>query len=153
MNGLKKILKDYSKFVCISAGKINFLIPSDQVVTSVYCSGGNYFRDGKFIYENQKIPFMDFYNDNSSVEYFGDVIYTETAIVIKNTSLFDDTKYFSLITSKKCVVLDVAFKDFSLFSRIFEDNFRKIGFRACYFVGDAIYYLVDIEVFLKNFLI
>ena len=146
-------MKDCSKFVCISAGKINFLIPSDQVVTSVYCSGGNYFRDGKFIYENQMIPFMDFYNDNSSVEYFGDVIYTETAIVIKNTTLFQGYKYFSLITSKKCVVVDVDFKEFSLFSKIFESNFKKIGFRACYFIDDSIYYLIDVEVFLKNFLI
>lgn len=144
-------MKECSKFVCIAAENINFLIPSSQVITSVYCNGGNYFWDDRFVFENNTIPFVDFYNDNSNVEYFGDVKYTETALVIKNQDLFNDEKYFAVITSKQCTVLEIEYKDFSLFSKKFENEFKKKGFIACYFNDDKIYYLVDIEVFIKNF--
>lgn len=146
-------MKDYNKFVCISAGKINFLIPSTQIVTSVYCSGDLLFQDGKFVFENNLLPVIDFYNDNNSNNYCGEVNNTETALVIKNTMLYDDLKSFALVTTKECSVLDIEYKEFSLFSDNFNKELKKIGFVACYFNNNSVYYLVDIEVFLKNFLV
>lgn len=147
-----KECKESNKFVCIAAEKINFLIPSSQVQTSVYCNGESYFWDDKFVFENNTIPFIDFYNDNSTVEYFGDVRSSETALILKNEGLFDDSKYFALITSKECSVMNVKYKDFSLFSKKFQEDFKKKGFVACYFYNDKVFYLINIEVFIKNFL-
>lgn len=144
-------MKECSKFVCIAAENINFLIPSSQVITSVYCNGGNYFWNDQFIFENNTIPYIDFYNDNTNLEYFGDVHYTETALVVKNKKLFEDQKYFAVVTSKECSVLEIEYRKFSLFSKKFEKEFEKKGFVACYFNNQKIYYLIDIEDFLKNF--
>lgn len=146
-------MKECRKFVCIADEKFNFLIPSSQVITSVYCANRSYFWDDQFIFENHTIPFVDFYNDNAKNDIYDNKKYSETALIIKNNKLFDDTDLFALITSKECKVFDIEYKDFSLFSDRIEQKIQKKGFIACYFNNNSVFYLIDLEDFLKNFFI
>lgn len=149
-----KILKEPNRFVCINANKINYLIPSSKVLSSFYCSADSCFKDGKIIIKNRQLPFVNFLNNNNSnIEYFGDLSNSSTALIVKNKCLFDNVSEFALITSKECSVIDINYKDFSLFGDFFESILKKIGYIACYYHSDSIYYLVDIEVFLKNFIL
>lgn len=143
-------MKKYSKFVCILAENINFLIPASSIVTAICCNGEHFFRDGQFVYNGECIPSIDFSKENMGINYCDCKKQFRTSLIFNNNGLFNNEKYFSLVTEYECVVLDIPYCDFSLFSDKFEASMKKIGLIACDFFNKSVYYLIDVEVFFKK---
>ena len=138
--------------MCISSGKINYLIPATQVEAALYCSDESCFLNGKFLYKNRALPYLNFYNEITDDDAL-DVLYTDLALIIRNSKLFEHVKEFALIISSECTVKNLKYKDFSIFSDRLSVVLKKKGYIACYFKNNEIYYLIDIEDFLKNFIV
>ena len=149
---MKKILKDYNKFVCVPAGKINYLIPSSQVDAALYCNEDCCFLNGKFCYKNRVIPYINFYSETNQDDDEIDTLYTELVLVIKNTTLYENTNDFALVIPDECSVITLRYKDFSLFSDRLNKQLKKVGYVANYFKDGKVYYLLDIEKYMKNFI-
>ena len=149
---MKKILNDYNKFVCVPAGKINYLIPSSQVDAALYCNEDCCFLNGKFCYKNRVIPYINFYSETNQDDDEIDTLYTELVLVIKNTTLYENTNDFALVIPDECSVITLRYKDFSLFSDRLNKQLKKVGYVANYFKDGKVYYLLDIEKYMKNFI-
>ena len=148
---MKKILKEFSKFVCIPSGKVNYLIPSSQVDAAMYCNDDCCFLNGKFCYKNRVLPYINFYTESADDDDVIDTLYTELVLVVKNKTLFENTKDFAIVIPDECSVLTLEYKDFSLFSERISKQLSKIGYIACYYKNGKNYYLIDIEKYMRNF--
>lgn len=144
-------MKDYNKYVCIPSGKVNYLIPSQQVDAAMYCNEDCCFLNGKFCYKNRVIPYINFYSEASDDDII-DTLYTELVLVIKNTTLFENTQDFAVVIPDECKVMSLKYKEFSLFSDRVHEQLRKIGYIASYYKDDKIYYLIDVERYMRNFI-
>ena len=128
------------KFVCISYPQIDFLIPSEMVISSVGVKDLNLtlFRD-------QDSGFFDFDEIASQFIQIPRQAEIKTMIVLK----VDETKNLSIVTTQECSVTIINLKDFGLFSDFYSDQFQKLGFLACSFKNDRLRLVIDVKNTLK----
>ena len=128
------------KFVCISYPQIDFLIPSEMVISSVGVKDLNLtlFRD-------QDSGFFDFDEIASQFIQIPRQAEIKTMIVLK----VDETKHLSIVTTQECSVTIINLKDFGLFSDFYSDQFQKLGFLACSFKNDRLRLVIDVKNTLK----
>ena len=124
------------KFVCISYPQIDFLIPSEMVISSVGVKDLNLtlFRD-------QDSGFFDFDEIASQFIQIPRQAEIKTMIVLK----VDETKHLSIVTTQECSVTIINLKDFGLFSDFYSDQFQKLGFLACSFKNDRLRLVIDVK--------
>lgn len=124
------------KFVCISYPQIDFLIPSEMVISSVGVKDLNLtlFRD-------QDSGFFDFDEIASQFIQIPRQAEIKTMIVLK----VDETKNLSIVTTQECSVTIINLKDFGLFSDFYSDQFQKLGFLACSFKNDRLRLVIDVK--------
>ena len=124
------------KFVCISYPQIDFLIPSEMVISSVGVKDLNLtlFRD-------QDSGFFDFDEIASQFIQIPRQAEIKTMIVLK----VDETKNLSIVTTQECSVTIINLKDFGLFSDFYSNQFQKLGFLACSFKNDRLRLVIDVK--------
>jgi len=144
-------------FICLKYKNIEFMISKEEVFTAV-CSQPQSFinqetQNGlqrRFIFDSELLSYIDF--DKIVETHFGISIPAEirTAVIIKNTKIFEKEEYFALVTSASCRVNSIPLKNFSLFSNFYADAEKERGIIACRFENDSISYLINPNDFIQR---
>ena len=124
------------KFVCIPYPQIDFLIPSDEVVSSVGVKDLNIS-----LLAEQGSGFFFFVVIASKFIQIPCEAEIKTMIVLRG----EENSHLSILTTQECRVSILALKKFSLFSDFYCEQFKKLGILACYFMDDRLGILMDVK--------
>jgi len=132
------------KFINLSYKDIDLLFRKSEINTALSCKKEDIVIDDD---GNKKIRTslgdFEYFDIDAFVRKSGFDIKDSTirtAIILKNKTL---------ITSATCKVEEHPWSDFSLFSDFYSKSFERFGYVACYFKGEKIQYLLDINKFLE----
>ena len=124
------------KFVCIPYPQIDFLIPSDEVVSSVGVKDLNIS-----LLADQDSGFFDFDEIASKFIQIPREAEIKTMIILQG----DEKSHLSILTTQECRVSILSLINFRLFSDFYSEQFKKLGLLACYFMEDRLGILMDVN--------
>lgn len=152
------------KFICLEYSDLDIIFPQKDAYTAVFCDDSNFHIDEngskKFFFDKKLIPYINaddctiYFNQNSSSKSLSNSeSRIKTCIVIHNKNLFENEKFYGLVTTSDCKVRELNFSSFSVFSDFYCSFLKKNGLIACRFdskKSSKIGYLVDIEKVLQK---
>ena len=124
------------KFICIEYPQVDFLIPSDFVVSSVGVKDLNLS-----LLRDQDSGFFDFDEIASQFIQIPREADIKTMIVLKT----EGEKRLSVVTTQECSISIVDLKEFGLFSDFYSEQFKKLGFLACSFKNEKLRLIIDVK--------
>ena len=124
------------KFICIAYPQVDFLIPSDFVVSSVGVKDLNLS-----LLRDQDSGFFDFDEIASQFIQIPREADIKTMIVLKA----EGEKRLSVVTTQECSISIVDLKEFGLFSDFYSEQFKKLGFLACSFKNEKLRLIIDVK--------
>ena len=124
------------KFICIEYPQVDFLIPSDYVVSSV----GVKDLDISLLHD-QSSGIFDFDEIAAGFEQYPRKSDIKTMIVLKS----DDNSHMSVVTTQECRVCTIKLKEFGLFSDFYTEQFQRFGILACSFKDNKIQMLMNVK--------
>ena len=124
------------KFICIEYPQVDFLIPSDLVVSSVGVKDLNLS-----LLRDQDSGFFDFDEIASQFIQIPREADIKTMIVLKT----EGEKRLSVVTTQECSISIVDLKEFGLFSDFYSEQFKKLGFLACSFKNEKLRLIIDVK--------
>ena len=132
----EKKLHQPEKFICISYPQIDFLIPSDFVISAVSIND----LDTSLL-QDQTTGIFNFEDIASSFAQNPREANVKTMMLLQG----DDDIPVSVVTGQECKVCNVPLNNFSLFTDHYADCLKKIGLLACIFENERIKYLLDVK--------
>ena len=124
------------KFICISYPQIDFLIPSDFVISAVSIND----LDTSLL-QDQTTGIFNFDDIASSFAQNPREANVKTMMVLQG----DDDIPVSFVTGQECKVCTVPLNNFALFPDHYADCLKKIGLLACIFEDERIKFLLDVK--------
>ena len=124
------------KFVCIPYPQIDFLIPSEEVVSSVGVKDLNLS-----LLSDQESGFFDFDEIASKFIQIPRQAEIKTMIILQG----NEKARLSLLTTQECRVSILPLKNFRVFSDFYSEQFKKLGLLACSFTEDRLGILMDVK--------
>ena len=124
------------KFVCISYPQIDFLIPSDFVISAVSIND----LDTSLL-QDQTTGIFNFDDIASSFAQNPREANVKTMMVLQG----DDDIPVSFVTGQECTVCTVPLNNFALFPDHYAGCLKKIGLLACIFENERIKFLLDVK--------
>lgn len=124
------------KFVCIPYPQIDFLIPSEEVVSSVGVKDLNLS-----LLSDQESGFFDFDEIASKFIQIPRQAEIKTMIILQG----NEKARLSLLTTQECRVSILPLKKFRVFSDFYSEQFKKLGLLACSFTEDRLGILMDVK--------
>ena len=129
-------MKQPEKFISISYQKIDFLIPSEEVVSSVGVKDLNLS-----LLSDQESGFFDFDEIASKFIQIPRQAEIKTMIILQG----NEKARLSLLTTQECRVSILPLKNFRVFSDFYSEQFKKLGLLACSFTEDRLGILMDVK--------
>ncbi len=124
------------KFICISYPQIDFLIPSDFVISAVSIND----LDTSLL-QDQTTGIFNFDDIASSFAQNPREANVKTMMVLQG----DDDIPVSFVTGQECKVCTVPLNNFALFPDHYAGCLKKIGLLACIFEDERIKFLLDVK--------
>ena len=124
------------QFICIEYPQIDFLIPSDYVVSSV----GVKDLDISLLHD-QTSGIFDFDEIATSFLQIPRESEIKTMIVLKS----DSDTHVSVVTTQECRVCKIKLKEFGLFSDFYSEQLQRFGVLACSFKENRLRLLMNIK--------
>ena len=124
------------KFVCIPYPQIDFLLPSEEVVSSVGVKDLNLS-----LLSDQESGFFDFDEIASKFIQIPRQAEIKTMIILQG----NEKARLSLLTTQECRVSILPLKKFRVFSDFYSEQFKKLGLLACSFTEDRLGILMDVK--------
>ena len=124
------------QFICIEYPQIDFLIPSDYVVSSV----GVKDLDISLLHD-QTSGIFDFDEIATSFLQIPRESEIKTMIVLKS----DSDTHVSVVTTQECRVCKIKLKEFGLFSDFYSEHLQRFGVLACSFKENRLRLLMNIK--------
>ena len=134
-------MRQPEKFVSISYPHVDFLIPSDYVISAV----GVKNLDTEAL-RSESVMIFDF--DEIAAEFTQESHESEIKTMVNFRD--DDNNRMCFITAQECRVCTIQLKDFSLFSDFYSEPFKKLGLLACSFKDGRIRFLIDVNQMIKH---
>ena len=132
----EKKLHQPEKFICISYPQIDFLIPSDFVISAVSIND----LDTSLL-QDQTAGIFNFDDIASSFAQKPRDANVKTMMLLQG----DDDIPVSFVTGQECKVSTIPLNKFSLFTDHYADCLKKIGLLACIFENERIKFLIDVK--------
>ena len=136
------------KFISIAYQQVDFLIPNDNVISSVGVKDldvAQLQRGEAGIYDFDEIASVFMQKPRESD--------LKTMIVMKAEKTEKNNKpgtagaedHISIITTQECKVCTIPLQELSLFPDFYSDQFKKFGILACGFQDNRIRLLIDVN--------